>query len=91
MVAVNCGLVLNVAWRMVKSLLDERTKNKIHFQKGTKDLLKLGIFDPDTIPVQYGGTLGRALHRLLESQAVFSWAGNANLTLPPGSYGLELL
>lgn len=56
LVAVNSGMMINVVWRIVKSLLDERTRNKINFLKGTKELLRLGIFDPNTLPVQYGGT-----------------------------------
>lgn len=96
MVAVNCGMVINVAWRMMKSLLDERTRNKINFIKGTKDILKMGIFDPDTLPVQYGGASVPFPPPLLRFFIINSTSpslspGNSDRTLMPGSYGQEYL
>ncbi|KAL6068493.1 X-linked retinitis pigmentosa GTPase regulator isoform X1 [Balamuthia mandrillaris] len=56
LVCVNGPFVINMVWRIVKPMLDERTKAKINFVKNSKELLKSNFFPPECIPVFLGGT-----------------------------------
>jgi len=92
LLVVNCGVVLNVFWRMVKPLLEERTRKKVNFIKNPKDLAKLeDLFDLATLPLNYGGSLPNPWWIGCSELTCLPPTGHSELTLPPSSYGLEFL